>query len=101
MKGARLATATQKKQGKKVTYYTTVENFQLFRVKPDEHINQGTGKKFVTNTAEFEQGTVRFKDGFLTVREGENVKPNPETGEPEDLVTYLESRPSFGNLFFR
>jgi hypothetical protein len=91
--------ATQTEKGKKVVYGSSVD-LTIPRVKPQEQVLPN-GKTVVTNKADYEQGLVRFDRGFLETREGEDLKPNPDTGEPEDLVTFLERQESFNDLFHR
>lgn len=95
-----MATATKQKLGKLHTYASTAPDFQIVRVRAQEG-RAFNGEVFQTNQADYENGLVKFENGFLRVREGEQVLPNPKTGEPEDLVTFLERQRSFGNFFHR
>ena len=97
--------ATKKKQGKTVRYYSVSPHYQLIRLRADERITPA-GKVYVANQSAYEQAIVQFNDGWLEVREGEQVLPSGppgEDGEPqlEDVVTFLERQPTFGNLFHR
>lgn len=97
-----MSTATK---GKIVKYFSTHPNHQIIRVKPDERV-MPNGKMVAVNMAEYLDKMLEFNDGWLEVREGENVLPTgpPDSeGNPtlEDDVQFLERQPSFGNIFHR
>jgi hypothetical protein len=83
-----------------VRYWSVSDNFTITRVKPDEVI-QPSGKMVVRNKSEYDRFRVEFHHNQYEAKVGDKILENPETGEPEDEVTFLERQPSFGVHFHR
>lgn len=81
------------------TYFSHNSTYIIPRVKPLEQVLPN-GKTIVTNNSDYERFQVKFEGGFLVAEPGELKCPNPDTGEEEDLVTFLENHPRFGKEFF-
>jgi hypothetical protein len=81
------------------TYFSHNSTYIIPRVKPVEQVLPN-GKTIVTNNSDYERFQVKFENGFLITEPGQLKCPNPDTGEEEDLVTFLESHPRFGKEFF-
>jgi hypothetical protein len=92
-----LATKTK---GKQHIYMSEHHDMVITRVKPDERF-MPNGRMVVTNGSAYEKGQLRFKDGRLQVREGDQVLPTGPAGEEEDVVQFLDRRAREGAEFFK
>lgn len=81
------------------TYFSHNRTYIIPRVRPVERMLPN-GKMVVDNKSDYDRFMVEFHDGFLQTAPGELKCPNPDTGEEEDLVTFLENHPRFGKEFF-